>query len=83
MGASAVKLLIYYHPDASNVADQECLVADVAAACREHDLPLVLEPLGVRTSTTLTRRSSKRVGYDCVRRAPGPRAPFVLDIENA
>ena len=34
LGASAAKLLVYYHPDAPNAADQERLVADVADACR-------------------------------------------------
>jgi tagatose 1,6-diphosphate aldolase len=45
MGASAAKLLIYYHPDAANAADQEALVARVAADCREVDLALFVEPL--------------------------------------
>ena len=48
LGASAAKLLVYYHPDAPNAADQERFVADVATACREHDLALFLEPLVVR-----------------------------------
>jgi tagatose-1,6-bisphosphate aldolase len=46
MGASAAKLLVYYHPDASNAADQERFVADVAAECRKHDFALFVEPLG-------------------------------------
>ena len=45
LGASAVKLLVYYNPDAPNAADQERLVADVAAECRVADLALFLEPL--------------------------------------
>jgi tagatose-1,6-bisphosphate aldolase len=45
LGASAVKLLVYYHPDAPNAADQERLVADVAAQCRDADIALFLEPL--------------------------------------
>jgi tagatose-1,6-bisphosphate aldolase len=45
MGASAAKLLVYYHPDAANAADQEALVARVAADCREVDLALFVEPL--------------------------------------
>jgi tagatose 1,6-diphosphate aldolase len=45
MGADAAKLLVYYHPDAPNVADQERLVADVAAACHAADLALFVEPL--------------------------------------
>jgi tagatose 1,6-diphosphate aldolase len=46
LGADALKLLVYYHPDAPNASDQERLVADVAAACRTHDLALFVEPLG-------------------------------------
>jgi tagatose 1,6-diphosphate aldolase len=46
MGASAAKLLVYYHPDASNAADQERFVADVSAECRRHDFALFVEPLG-------------------------------------
>jgi tagatose 1,6-diphosphate aldolase len=45
MGASAAKLLVYYHPDAPNAADQEALVASVAADCRDADLALFVEPL--------------------------------------
>lgn len=45
LGASAAKLLVYYHPDASNAAEQERLVAEVAADCRTQDLALFVEPL--------------------------------------
>lgn len=45
LGASAAKLLVYYHPQASNAGDQERLVGDVAEACRAADLALFVEPL--------------------------------------
>lgn len=45
MGANAVKLLVYYHPDSDMAADTEKLVAQVAQDCRTEDLPLFLEPL--------------------------------------
>jgi len=45
LGASAAKLLVYYHPDAPNAADQERLVAGLADDCRAQDLPLFVEPL--------------------------------------
>jgi tagatose 1,6-diphosphate aldolase len=45
MGASAAKLLIYYHPDATNAVEQEELLATVAAECRAADLALFVEPL--------------------------------------
>jgi tagatose 1,6-diphosphate aldolase len=51
LGSSAAKLLVHYHPAAANAADQERLVADVAAACRAADLALFVEPLGFDPST--------------------------------
>ena len=45
LGASAAKLLVYYHPDSSAAPGIEGLVREVAAACAREDLPLVLEPL--------------------------------------
>ncbi len=46
MGASAVKLLVYYHPDAGAVTDDvDAVVARIAAECRTHDIPLFVEPL--------------------------------------
>ena len=45
MGASAVKLLLFYRPDAVTAREQEALVASVAESCRIHDIPFLLEPL--------------------------------------
>ncbi len=45
MGASAAKLLIYYHPHAANAGDQEKLLETVAQQCRASDLALFVEPL--------------------------------------
>jgi tagatose 1,6-diphosphate aldolase len=45
MGASAVKLLVYYHPDAETRTEIEALVQQTAQDCREQDMPLFLEPL--------------------------------------
>lgn len=45
MGASAVKLLVYYHPDSSTAAEIESFVGQVAEECARHDLLLMLEPL--------------------------------------
>jgi len=45
MGANAVKLLVYYHPD-SELADRQCaLISEVAEACRRLDIALFLEPI--------------------------------------
>lgn len=44
-GATGVKLLVYYRPDAANAAEQEALVSEVARECEEWEIPLFLEPL--------------------------------------
>lgn len=46
MGASAVKLLIYYHPESGALADEiDGVVKTVLDECHAHDLPLFVEPL--------------------------------------
>ena len=41
MGATAVKLLVYYHPEAPNAAEQETLVQEVGEACARYDIPFL------------------------------------------
>lgn len=44
MGADAVKLLIYYHPDGGDLRDrQERLTGEVAQRCRDFDIAFFLE----------------------------------------
>ena len=45
MGASAIKLLVYYHPDSPTAKEIEDFTAKVAEDCIKHDLVLMLEPL--------------------------------------
>ena len=45
MGASAVKLLVYYHPDSPTAKEIEDFILCVANDCIKHDLVLMLEPL--------------------------------------
>ena len=45
MGASAIKLLVYYHPDSPTAKEIEDFTAKVAEDCIKHDLLLMLEPL--------------------------------------
>ncbi len=45
MGASAIKLLVYYHPDSPTAPQIETLVQQVANDCITHDIGLFLEPL--------------------------------------
>ena len=70
LGASAAKLLVYYHPEAANAADQERLVADVSAACRAADLALFIEPLSFSLveGEKLTGDARRRVVVETARR---------------
>jgi tagatose-1,6-bisphosphate aldolase len=45
MGASAVKLLVYYHPDSKTASEIESFIEKIAEDCKKHDLVLMLEPL--------------------------------------
>jgi len=45
MGANAIKLLIYYHPDSPTASAVEGLVAKVTEECHEADMACFLEPL--------------------------------------
>jgi tagatose 1,6-diphosphate aldolase len=70
MGTSAAKLLVYYHPEAPNAADQERLVAEVAADCRALDLALFVEPLSfsILEGQTLAGEARRRVVIETARR---------------
>lgn len=70
MGASAVKLLVHYHPDVPNAASQERLVARIAASCLEHDMPLLLEPLSFSPEPdgTLRGEAKRRVVIETAKR---------------
>jgi tagatose-1,6-bisphosphate aldolase len=45
MGASAIKLLVYYHPDSETASEIESFTRKVAEDCTKYDLVLMLEPL--------------------------------------
>ena len=45
VGASAVKMLLYYHPEAPEAGERETLVRRVAQDCAQFDIPFFLEPL--------------------------------------
>ncbi len=54
-GASGVKLLVYYRPDADNASAQEEVVKEVADECKKWDMPLFLEPLHYSTDPELAK----------------------------
>lgn len=45
IGASAVKLMVLYHPDAPISERQEAVVRQVANECRRYDIAFLLEPM--------------------------------------
>jgi tagatose 1,6-diphosphate aldolase len=45
MGASAIKLLVYYHPNSARAKEIEEFISKIAEDCIKHDLILMLEPL--------------------------------------
>jgi tagatose 1,6-diphosphate aldolase len=45
MGASAIKLLVYYHPDSPTASEIESFTKNIAGECAKYDLVLMLEPL--------------------------------------
>ncbi len=45
-GASAVKFMVYYHPDSGDLAEElEALICQVRRDCHAWDLPVFLEPM--------------------------------------
>jgi tagatose-1,6-bisphosphate aldolase len=60
MGASMIKLLVYYHPDSSTAAQTEDFTAQVAADCIKFDLGLMLEPLSYSLSEKKLTSDEKR-----------------------
>ncbi len=45
MGASAVKILLYYNPGSATAAQQEEFIMRAAEECRANDIPLLVEPM--------------------------------------
>jgi tagatose 1,6-diphosphate aldolase len=45
MGASGVKLLLYYHPESPEAGQREQLIQQIAQDCTQWDIPFFMEPL--------------------------------------
>lgn len=90
MGADAIKLLVYYHPDSSTADEIETFVKQVANDCHKFDLAIMLEPLSYpldpeakklnsdekRYVVTETARRLTPLGVDVLK------AEFPLDIAD-
>jgi tagatose 1,6-diphosphate aldolase len=87
MGADAVKLLVYYHPDAQEMADhQEALAADTIEQCRKEDLVIFLEILTYSIDASIPRASAEFARtlpdvMERIARRMGALKPDVLKLE--
>ena len=60
MGASMIKLLVYYHPNSPTAAEAEDFTAKIAADCLKFDLGLMLEPLSYSLAEAKLSSDEKR-----------------------
>jgi len=82
MGASGVKMLLYYHPDAPEAGERQRLVAKVAADCTQYDIPFFLEPLSIACDGShgpLPPEQKRKVVIETARRL----VPLGVDILKA
>jgi tagatose-1,6-bisphosphate aldolase len=89
MGASMVKLLVYYHPAAGSAAEIEVFVRQVAQECAGLDLGLMLEPLSypLEAGQKLSTPEKREVVVETARRLTVPgvdvlKAEFPLDAAD-
>ena len=87
MGASAIKLLVYYHPDSPTAKEIEDFTSKIAEDCAKHDLVLMLEPLSysLNENKKLSSEEKRYVVVESARRltplgADILKAEFPLDV---
>jgi tagatose 1,6-diphosphate aldolase len=88
MGASIVKLLVYYHPDSASASEIEGFVEQIGEESLKFDLGVMLEPLSysLDPQKKLTSEEKKYVVTETARRLIFPgidviKVEFPLDIE--
>ena len=81
MGASAVKLLVYYHPDSPTACEIEDFTSAIAEECIKQDLVLMLEPLSysLDESKKLSSDEKRYVVVETARRL----TPLHVDVLKA
>jgi tagatose-1,6-bisphosphate aldolase len=88
MGASAIKLLVYYHPDSPTAGEIEDFTAKIAQECEQYDLTLMLEPLSYSMrDQKLTSAEKRYVVVETARRLTRLnvdilKAEFPLDVND-
>ena len=87
LGASGVKVLLFYHPKAGEAAEaQEKLVTRLLAECSHFDIPLFLEPIIYSLNPNVSKGSAefaaerRNIMVETVRRL-GALRPDVLKLE--
>ena len=87
MGASMIKLLVYYHPESPTARNIEAFVRQVADECVRYDLGIMLEPLSypLAAAKKLSSTEKRYVVTETARRLVIPgidvlKAEFPLDI---
>lgn len=87
LGASGIKLLVLYRPDAGAVTEaQDLMIGSVVAECARHDIPLFLEPLayaiepGSSTDSPEFAAKRRRIVVETVRRL-GALHPEILKVQ--
>jgi tagatose-1,6-bisphosphate aldolase len=81
MGAAAIKLLVYYHPDSQTASEIELFTKNIADECKKYDLTLMLEPLSYSLDET-KKLSSDEKRYVVVETAKRL-TPLGIDILKA
>ena len=82
MGASGVKMLLYYNPQAPQAEERENLVRDVARECMQYDIPFFLEPLSYASddqNKSVPAEERRQVVIETARRL----VPLGVDILKA
>jgi tagatose 1,6-diphosphate aldolase len=81
IGADAVKLLVYYHPQAPNARAQRDLVRQVADVCQRLEIPLFLETLSFSPNEGSILSSSQK--RDAVIETARQLSPLGADVLKA
>ena len=80
MGASMIKLLVYYHPDSPTASEIETFTQQVAKDCQRYDLGIMLEPLSYSLDgSKLTSEQKRYVVVETARKL----TPLGVDILKA
>jgi tagatose 1,6-diphosphate aldolase len=60
INASAVKLMVYYHPGSGALAEEiEAVIKQVTDECHRHDIPLFVEPMSYSLKAGIAKESAE------------------------